>query len=103
MSYSENGISRASFGQIIDGTSYLITAFSDGSVTSGSDQESESSGDGLEEYSEFSFASDGETQLKMEIDGVEKCLSFTSDPSSVPSMVDCSNINTYFLVVDGCD
>ena len=94
---SANGLSVASFGQIVGRTSYFISALSDGTVvaSTGNDEGS------AEEYTEFTFNTEGLTQLGMDIDDETKCLSFTD---AGPMMANCNdNYNTYFEIYDGCE
>ena len=103
----ENGATTTEFGQIIQGTSYIITAFSDDRVTGGNSNRIDDSGSGDllidQEYTMFSVGQGVETQLKMNIEGTYKCLSFGDSPRRLhPTMVDCNGAEL-FIIDDSCN
>ena len=110
---TDNGVSTTEFGQIVQGTSYIITAYSDNKVTgvrSNNDAAQGSGDDRLapEAYTKFSVTEPfgSGTQLKMNIEGTEKCLSFTDSSSQErrkqPIMVDCNGADFFYIVEGSC-
>ncbi len=91
---------------------HVITAYSDGSVDAGHRYPSDAMGSGDDSmdyrnnrvgYTKFYTEGFGPAQLKMEIEGEEKCLSFASSAKrDLPMMVECSRAETFEIYPDDC-